>query len=148
MQTHARAADSVAPPPAAHMRVALRLWGYEHAVVDRWTRALPRTGGRLLWDVVHDRDANGADVVIHLVNPSNGMTPFCWNCADANHAMRLSHGTGRTEIALLAGYFQQLEFPHNGYWVTSKGLPMKTVLYTLAQSIANPVVEQQHLIPQ
>ncbi|MFL9911376.1 hypothetical protein [Paraburkholderia sp. RL17-337-BIB-A] len=148
MQIHARSADSVTPTPTPPVRVALRLWGYEPAVVERWTKALPDAGGRLSWEVAVDRDANGADVVIHLVNPSRGVAPFCWNCAGANHAMRLSSGAGRTEIALLAGHFHQVDMPRAGHWVASKGLPMKTALYKLAESMANPVVDQEQWILQ
>lgn len=134
------------PHPRPHVRAGLRLWGYDPSVVATWISGLPDAGGKLSWEVTHDRDANGADLILHLVSPSRTSAPFCWNCAGANHAMRNSNGVGRIEIALLAGHFHQLEFPRIGHWVASEGLPIRVALHKLAKSIENRVLTQEHWI--
>lgn len=135
MQAHVQPGDLDTLSPTTCIRASLRLWGYDPLVVEAWIKRLPDARGRVSWEIAHDREANGADVVVHLLNPSRTSAPFCWNCAGASRAMRLSIGTGRTEIALFAGRFQQLEFPRVGPWFASEGLPIRMALHKLAQSL-------------
>jgi hypothetical protein len=140
------APETLSPNSCVH--AGLRLWGYDPSAVGAWIKRLPDAGGQISWEIAHDRDANGAELVVHLVNPSQTSAPFCWNCAGANHAMRLSTSTGRMEIVLFAGHFHQLEFPRTGRWVASEGLPIRMALHKLAESIIRPFVDQDLRISQ
>lgn len=71
----------------ATLRIGLRLWGLEDRL-ESWFDDLPGHDGRSRWEIVHQREGDGADLVIHLVKLSSAvLSSFCWNRAGAAHTM-------------------------------------------------------------
>lgn len=120
------------------LRIALRLWGFDESAVKSRMSESPTLNGLLSWDIARSRDAEGVDMVLHLVNPSRPAPgSFCWNCLGANRAMVRSLETSRTEMVLFAGTADQLPRGRAGLWAAAGKLTMWDALHTLALLIAS-----------
>jgi hypothetical protein len=114
------------------------MWGFDEYEVKSRMSELPALNGLLSWEIAHSRYAEGADMVLHLVNPSRPAPGgFCWNCLGANRAMVRSLETSRTEMVLFAGAAGQLPRGRAGHWAAADRLPAWVALNTLALLIAS-----------
>ena len=117
------------------LRIALRLWGFDESIVKARMNELPALNGLVSWEIAHSPNAEGADMVLHLVNPSRPAPgAFCWNCLGANRAMVRSLETSRTEMVLFAGTADQLPRRRAGHWAVAGSLPTWVALHTLLRS--------------
>jgi len=124
----------------AALRIGLRLWGFAESRVDTWIQGLPvLDDGSLSWEIAHQRDGDGADMIIHLVKSSpRALGSFCWNCVGANDAMRASEGSSRVEIALFSGDETRLPLVRSGLWAMAGTRATESALHTLAHAVIVP----------
>jgi hypothetical protein len=126
--------------------ISLRLWGHEESEVESWMRELPRLNGAITWKISHDRLARGADVVVHLVNPSSrASAAFCWNCAGANYAVSQSLAECGIEMVLFEGSADQLPRKRAGHWAVAGALSPRAALGRLGSLIAASSTRQPHM---
>ncbi|MBZ5788847.1 hypothetical protein K8353_01905 [Burkholderia contaminans] len=118
------------------LRIALRLWGIDEHDAQAWLTGLRSRHMRLDWRIARDRDAAGADIVVHVVKPAARRSDgFCWNCIGANGALNRSLDHARTEIALFAGDERELPRHRSGHWAIAGTLDIRSALDALARSL-------------
>ncbi|ABE33194.1 hypothetical protein [Paraburkholderia xenovorans] len=127
------------PMRHAAWRIGLRVWGFAESEVNAWIRDLPVLDGSLCWEIAHQRDGSGADMIIHLVRSSSpALGSFCWNSVGANDAIRASRWSSRVEMALFSGDVTRLPQVRYGLWAMAGTRPAESALHTLAQAVIVP----------
>ncbi|RDK00788.1 hypothetical protein DLM46_20780 [Paraburkholderia lacunae] len=137
---HSRPHGDVARARHATFRVGLRLWGFDEHEVSGWITGLPTLGGRLSWEITHDRDGDGAGLVIHLVRSSDVLAPFCWNCVGANRTIRRAQGGVAQHVALFSGDARRLPTPRYGLWAIARTRSEIDTLHEIARTLVFPRV--------
>lgn len=119
------------------LRIAIRLWGYDASRAQSWIESLPTLDGLLAWTVALTPDNHGADILLHMVKPSQAPgAGFCWNCLGANRSIARMDPANGIALALFAGHADQLPPAHSGLWITSGALPPRAALLRLTHLIA------------
>lgn len=139
VSTSSRSHGDVLRATHSKLRVGLRLWGFAEHEVERWIGNLPTLGARLSWQIVHDRDGEGADMMIHLVRSStDALSPFCWNCVGANRAIRRAQGGPALHVALFSGDARRLPTPRHGLWAMAGPLSEEDTLHEIIRTLVFP----------
>ncbi|WP_025597694.1 hypothetical protein [Burkholderia sp. WSM2230] len=124
---------------ALPLRIGLRLWGFDKPEVLRWGENLPTLGGRLAWEIMHDPDSDGVDVVIHLVRSSaSALGSFCWNCVGANRAMHGAQHGSALNVAVFSGDARRLPAQLNGLWVIAGKRSEEDAVHEVARTLVVP----------
>jgi hypothetical protein len=121
----------------APLRIALRLWGIDEATAQFWLDDLPTLNGLVSWEIAVDRRAKGADVIVHLVKPSQTAdNAFCWNCVGANAALKRPSSAYGMELALFAGDAGAMPVERAGHWVAAGTFSPFAALFRLTHLLA------------
>jgi hypothetical protein len=130
----------------AALRIGLRLWGFAESEVDAWRRGLPILDGLLSWEIAHQRDGDGAGMIIHLVKSSSrALGSFCWNCVGANEAIRASKESPHVEMALFSGDETRLPRVRSGLWAMAGTRSTESALHSLAHVVIVPRLLRQRV---